>query len=187
LENFQQQCKKCSKWSSIVADAGPVLEQMGRRLIEGCLGRLERAFRSMGPDMQCLLSSLDGVHDVLQSSGDEDDDEQQQPSRPEDEHSFVCSVLSPGELELSFSSSRKGVAQLLVGSLAELADRLHSTQALVSILEAGTRDQSGMAHHLLSISIPQLHTTSVSLKIIIPKLFKRKFDKFSFEKEVLLY
>jgi len=144
----------------MISDTGPVLERLGRRLIVGCLGRLERAFRSMGPDMQSLLTSLDGVHDVLQSS-DEDDEEQEE--RPEEDHSFVCSVVSPGELELSFSSARKGVAQLLVGSLTELADRLHSTQALVHILEGGgdKKDQSGLSHHLLRISIPQLHATQV--------------------------
>ncbi|XP_059469140.1 head-specific guanylate cyclase [Neocloeon triangulifer] len=139
-------------------DAGPILEQLGRCLIERCLGRLERAFRSLGPDMQSLLTSLDGVHDVLQ--GEEEDETQE-------EGSFVCSVVAPGELELSFSTARKGVAQLLAGSLAKLADRLHGTRVLVKTV-GHRKDQAGLSHYLLSISIPQLHTTQAEVECLAP-------------------
>ncbi|XP_065345705.1 head-specific guanylate cyclase isoform X2 [Cloeon dipterum] len=136
-------------------DSSPLLEQVGRRLIQKCLGHLERAFRSLGPDMQNLLTSLDGVHDVLQG-----DEEHEGP----EEGSFVCSVIAPGELELSFSTARKGVVQVLAGSLTELAERLHGTQAVVQTIKQDRRDQSGISHYLLSISIPHLHSCQTEVE-----------------------
>lgn len=101
-----------------------MLERLGRLLVAGCNERLERAFYSLGPDMQGLLTSLDGVHDVLQQTEAEKEEEGNSNS----DHSFVCSVVAPGELELNFSTARRGVALLLTGSLTELAHKIHGTR-----------------------------------------------------------
>ncbi|KAF4526022.1 hypothetical protein B566_EDAN000815 [Ephemera danica] len=97
--------------------------------------------------MQSLLTSLDGVHDVLQQSSD---------APHEVEHVFVCGVAGPGVLELKFSTSKRGVALLLAGSLAELALRLHGTQVQVRTTEKLPRDQSGLHHFRLAITLLQV-------------------------------
>jgi guanylate cyclase soluble subunit alpha len=138
-----------------------ILARLGRHVIAGCNERLERAFLCLGPDMQSLLTSLDGVHDVLQQSSEDENHLEHEP-----EHVFVCGVAGPGELELGFSTPRRGVALLLAGSLAELALRLHGTQVKVRTQEKLPRDQSGLYHFRLSITL--LHIKKTEEKIQPP-------------------
>ncbi|XP_021940697.1 head-specific guanylate cyclase isoform X2 [Zootermopsis nevadensis] len=99
------------------------LDQLGQELIATtCKKRLmERAFRCLGGNLQEFLTTLDGVHDVLQGEG--------QPERA----SFVCTADPAGHLDLLFATERPAVALLLLGSLKAIADRFYRTDAKVSV------------------------------------------------------
>lgn len=83
-----------------------------------CTGIVERAFRSLGADLQEFLGALEGVHDVLklQEDGQTDTD-------------FICA----DEGELIFTSERPVIAWLLLGSLKALTRILYSIDASITI------------------------------------------------------
>lgn len=79
---------------------------------------MERAFRSLGADLQEFLGALEGVHDVLklQEDGQTDTD-------------FICA----DEGELIFTSERPVIAWLLLGSLKALTRILYNIDASIVI------------------------------------------------------
>lgn len=99
------------------------LDELGQELIvTTCEKRLkERAFRCLGGNLQEFLTTLDGVHDVLQGEGE--------PERA----SFVCTADPAGHLDLLFATERPAVALLLLGSLKAIANRFYHTDASISV------------------------------------------------------
>jgi hypothetical protein len=99
------------------------LGELGQELIatmcEKCL--MERAFRCLGGSLKEFLTTLDGVHDVLQGEGE--------PERA----SFVCTADPAGHLDLLFATDRPAVALLLLGSLKAIANRFYHTEASISV------------------------------------------------------
>lgn len=92
---------------------------LGEELISTCCtGIVERAFRSLGADLQEFLGALEGVHDVLklQEDGQTDTD-------------FICA----DEGELIFTSERPVIAWLLLGSLKALTRILYDIDASIVI------------------------------------------------------
>lgn len=92
---------------------------LGEELITTCCtGIVERAFRSLGADLQEFLGALEGVHDVLklQEDGCTDTD-------------FICA----DEGELIFTSERPVIAWLLLGSLKALTRILYDVDASIVI------------------------------------------------------
>lgn len=92
---------------------------LGEELIATCCtGVVERAFRSLGADLQEFLGALEGVHDVLklQEDGQTDTD-------------FICA----DEGELIFTSERPVIAWLLLGSLKALTRILYDIDASIVI------------------------------------------------------
>lgn len=92
---------------------------LGEELIATCCsGIVERAFRSLGADLQEFLGALEGVHDVLklQEDGLTDTD-------------FICA----DEGELIFTSERPVIAWLLLGSLKALTRILYNIDASIVI------------------------------------------------------
>lgn len=92
---------------------------LGEELIATCCsGIVERAFRSLGADLQEFLGALEGVHDVLklQEDGQTDTD-------------FICA----DEGELIFTSERPVIAWLLLGSLKALTRILYDIDASIVI------------------------------------------------------
>jgi hypothetical protein len=103
--------------------ADEFLDKLGQELIvTTCEKHLkERAFRCLGGNLQEFLTTLDGVHDVLQ--GEED------PERA----SFVCTADPAGHLDLLFATERPPVALLLLGSLKAIATRFYHTDASITV------------------------------------------------------
>lgn len=92
---------------------------LGEELIATCCsGIVERAFRSLGADLQEFLGALEGVHDVLklQEDGQTDTD-------------FICA----DEGELIFTTERPFIAWLLLGSLKALTRILYDIDASIVI------------------------------------------------------
>lgn len=106
-------------------DSHDFLSRLGESLIQTtCSGRLERAFRCLGADLREFLSTLDGVHDVLQYQGQDDEVH---------ETAFVVTSSGDEDLELHFTTDRPPVAYLLVGSLKEIARRLYDTETQIHV------------------------------------------------------
>lgn len=96
---------------------------MGQELIStACVGLLERAFRCLGNNLTALLTTLDGVNDVVQHQSGFDT-----------EAEFVC-IATPEALELHFTTDHPSIAYLLVGSLKGIARRFYHDNADVYIL-----------------------------------------------------
>lgn len=92
---------------------------LGEELIATCCsGIVERAFRSLGADLQDFLGALEGVHDVLklQEDGLMDTD-------------FICADRG----ELIFTSERPVIAWLLLGSLKALTRILYDIDTSIVI------------------------------------------------------
>lgn len=103
----------------IESSASEILILLGEELITTCCtGIIERAFRSLGADLQEFLGALEGVHDVLklQEDGSTDTD-------------FICA----DEGELIFTSERPVIAWLLLGSLKALTRILYKVDASIVI------------------------------------------------------
>lgn len=101
------------------SSASEILVLVGEELIATCcLGIVERAFRSLGADLQEFLGALEGVHDVLklQEDGQTDTD-------------FICA----DEGELIFTTERPVIAWLLLGSLKALTRILYDIDASIVI------------------------------------------------------
>lgn len=101
------------------SSASEILILLGEELIATCCtGIVERAFRSLGADLQEFLGALEGVHDVLklQEDGQTDTD-------------FICA----DEGELIFTSERPVIAWLLLGSLKALTRILYDIDANILI------------------------------------------------------
>lgn len=101
------------------SSASEILVLLGEELIATCCtGIVERAFRSLGADLQEFLGALEGVHDVLklQEDGQTDTD-------------FICA----DEGELLFTSERPVIAWLLLGSLKALTRILYDIDASIVI------------------------------------------------------
>lgn len=101
------------------SSASEILVLLGEELIATCCsGIVERAFRSLGADLQEFLGALEGVHDVLklQEDGQTDTD-------------FICA----DEGELIFTSERPVIAWLLLGSLKALTRILYNIDASIVI------------------------------------------------------
>lgn len=102
-------------------------DKLGQQLItSSCTGRLERAFRCLGGDLREFLTTLDGVHDVLQHQLDPADE-------TDHEAAFVCNTSADGGLELHFTTERPAVAFLLVGSLKAIAKKLYDTNTSIQV------------------------------------------------------
>lgn len=103
----------------VESSASEILVLLGEELIATCCtGIVERAFRSLGADLQEFLGALEGVHDVLklQEDGQTDTD-------------FICA----DEGELIFTSERPVIAWLLLGSLKALTRILYDIDASIVI------------------------------------------------------
>lgn len=97
-----------------------VLVLIGEELINlNFQGLMERAFRSLGTNIQELLESLNSVYDVLKLQDD----------GSSDETGFVCS----GEGELIFTSERPIIAWLLLGSLKAVTRQLYGIEIEISM------------------------------------------------------
>lgn len=101
------------------------LDELGQELIATtCERRLkERAFRCLGGNLHEFLTTLDGVHDVLQGEGE--------PERA----SFVCTSDPAGHLDLLFATERPAIALLLLGSLKAIASRFYHANATISVTD----------------------------------------------------
>lgn len=103
----------------VESSASEILVLLGEELIATCCsGIVERAFRSLGADLQEFLGALEGVHDVLklQEDGQTDTD-------------FICA----DEGELIFTTERPVIAWLLLGSLKALTRILYDIDASIVI------------------------------------------------------
>lgn len=104
---------------TLESSASEILILLGEELIiTCCIGIVERAFRSLGADLQEFLGALEGVHDVLklQEDGQTDTD-------------FICA----DEGELIFTTERPVIAWLLLGSLKALTRILYNIDASIII------------------------------------------------------
>lgn len=109
----------CYSFRIVESSASEILVLLGEELIGTCCsGIVERAFRSLGADLQEFLGALEGVHDVLklQEGGLTDTD-------------FICA----DEGELIFTSERPVIAWLLLGSLKALTRILYDIDASIVI------------------------------------------------------
>lgn len=99
--------------------ASEIIVLLGEELIKTCCtGIIDRAFRSLGADLNEFLGALDGVYDVLKLQEEESTDTD-----------FVCAA----EGELIFTSERPVIAWLLLGSLKALINSLYGINASVTI------------------------------------------------------
>lgn len=81
----------------------------------------------MGGNIKEFLTTLDGVHDVLQSQQDIDENER--------EAVFICTIKDD-DLQLDFTTERPPVAYLLVGCLKAIARILYITEVKVAISQS---------------------------------------------------
>lgn len=117
--NFNLSQLSLKNRSFIESSASEILVLLGEELITTCcVGIVERAFRSLGANLQEFLGALEGVHDVLklQEDGLIDTD-------------FICA----DEGELIFTSERPVIAWLLLGSLKALTRILYDVDATIVI------------------------------------------------------
>ncbi|GJQ77350.1 hypothetical protein Trydic_g20760 [Trypoxylus dichotomus] len=104
------------------------LDRLGQELIRtSCTGSYERAFRSLGDNLKEFLTTLDGVHEVLQH---------QQRAEDEDREAVFICTSADEYLQLDFTTERPAVAYLLVGSLKAIARILYATEAKVSMTQS---------------------------------------------------
>ena len=115
------------------------LDELGQQLIaKTCEKHLkERAFRCLGGNLHEFLTTLDGVHDVLQG--------EVEPERA----SFVCTSDPAGHLDLLFATERPAIAFLLLGSLKAIANRFYHTDATISVMD----DDEPGHYRLVTINI----------------------------------
>lgn len=100
------------------SSASELLVLLGEELIKTCCtGLVERAFGSLGVDLQEFLGALDSVHDVLKQDDELSDTE------------FICA----GDGELIFTTERPVIAWILLGSLKALTRVLYDIDATVVI------------------------------------------------------
>lgn len=96
-----------------------ILILLGEELVEtSCHGIIERAFKSLGGNMKELISSLDGVYDVLKLQEEDLTDT-----------SFVCAA----DDELIFTSDRICLAYLLLGILQKLSVKLFNEKCKIKL------------------------------------------------------
>lgn len=96
-----------------------ILILLGEELAEtSCHGIIERAFKSLGGNMKELISSLDGVYDVLKLQEEDLTDT-----------SFVCAA----DDELIFTSDRICLAYLLLGILQKLSVKLYGEKCKINL------------------------------------------------------
>lgn len=96
-----------------------ILILLGEELVEtSCHGIIERAFKSLGGNMKELISSLDGVYDVLKLQEEDLTDT-----------SFVCAA----DDELIFTSDRICLAYLLLGILQKLSVKLFNEKCKINL------------------------------------------------------
>ncbi|XP_029343407.1 head-specific guanylate cyclase [Acyrthosiphon pisum] len=106
----------------VFGDGAKVIEAVGATLIQECRDdRQIRALKSLGGNLYHFLTTLDGVHDVLQM-GDDKEASSTLTCRPGDE---------PGVLDLTLRTSRQDgirVAHLLTGTLSGVATRFYGSR-----------------------------------------------------------
>nr|CAD7424003.1 unnamed protein product [Timema monikensis] len=129
------------------------LDELGQELmLTACSGgRLERAFRSLGGNLQDFLTTLDGVHDVLQDEA---------PRGSENGAAFVCAASSSGTIQLHFATEKRAVALLLVGSLRSIARLLYGTQTSINVVDG---EQPNKYRYLIEPSVPSTESCSDNL------------------------
>lgn len=82
----------------------------------------------LGGDLEEFLTTLDGVHDVLQN---------QDAEGSEPDATFVC--MSYGDhLLLSVTTEKPSLGYLLVGSLKAVARKLYDTEAEIVVERSST-------------------------------------------------
>ncbi|XP_063229103.1 head-specific guanylate cyclase [Bacillus rossius redtenbacheri] len=113
-------------------DSQEFLERLGEQLIlSACDDKLvERAFRSLGGNIKDLLTTLDGVHDVLKRG-----------EGARGEAAFSCAASAPGGPRLHFATDRHAAALLLPGSLRAVASRLYGSRAQVRLADCRRRGE----------------------------------------------
>ncbi|KAK5643101.1 hypothetical protein RI129_006946 [Pyrocoelia pectoralis] len=99
----------------------------------------------LGGDLKEFLTTLDGVHDVLQH--------QQVTEEIDHEAVFVCTTCDD-HLRLDFTTEQPAVAYLLVGSLRAIARMLYSTEAKITVT------QSNQDHRHFRYKIKHFHAES---------------------------
>lgn len=85
----------------------------------------------LGGDLEEFLTTLDGVHDVLQHQEDAEGTDK--------EAAFVCTSYGD-HLMLSFTTEKQSLGYLLVGNLKAVARRLYCTEAEISV-ERSSNDE----------------------------------------------
>ncbi|XP_052120545.1 head-specific guanylate cyclase [Frankliniella occidentalis] len=133
------------------ADAETRLEEVGAALIRNACRepRQRRALHCLGNDLSEFLTTLDGVHDVLQQGeGVLPATAAQATCTAEPSAAFVCTRTdAPGaqrqQLQLLFSTQRPAAAHLLVGSIRAIAKHLHATEADIRLEGAEPASKDG--------------------------------------------
>lgn len=95
-----------------------------------CTGRIMRAFRGLGSNLNEFLSTLDGVHDALKHQQQQNEDKE----ADEEENEFICTIYE-GRIQLDFTTDRPAVAYLLVGSLKAIARILYLTEIDIDVMQ----------------------------------------------------
>lgn len=114
LADIQDSLKQFNEENAI-----DILILLGEELAEtSCQGIIERAFKSLGGNMKELISSLDGVYDVLKLQEEDLTDT-----------SFVCAA----DDELIFTSDRICLAYLLLGILQKLSVKLFDEKCKIKM------------------------------------------------------
>lgn len=101
------------------ATAIDILILLGEELVDtACHGIIEKAFLCLGGNMKELISSLDGVYDVLKLQEEDVTDT-----------GFVCA----SENELIFTSDRLTVAYVLLGILQKLSKKVYGENCTITM------------------------------------------------------
>ncbi|KAF5285335.1 hypothetical protein FQA39_LY04434 [Lamprigera yunnana] len=136
-------------------DEKQFLDKLGQELIKtSCTEILERALLCLGGDLKEFLTTLDGVHDVLQH--------QQVAEETEHEAVFVCTICND-HLQLDFTTERQAVAYLLVGSLKAIAKKLYSTEAEITIIQSN-QDSRDFRYEIKHLTVESPYYTDSVLK-----------------------
>lgn len=125
--------------SSAGFDTEEFFEKLGREVVEiNCVGRLERAFRCLGSNLEDFLTTLDSVQDVLQQEAEADSDSEQKNVNGDveddvsdwDQPGFLCTTRSPEDsaLGIHFTVSSPGTAFLFAGTVKAVAEKLYGTK-----------------------------------------------------------
>ncbi|XP_034250845.1 head-specific guanylate cyclase [Thrips palmi] len=135
------------------ADAVARLEEVGSALVHNaCLepgSRQRRALQCLGSDLSEFLTTLDGVHDVLQQGeGVLPATAAKQTDSDQDGAKFVCTRHAASDVEqlqLLFTTPRPAAAHLLVGAIRAIARELHATEADIRLegAEPASKDGKG--------------------------------------------